>query len=735
MAFTDPGTFAHQSVARCVDAGSGPDAKPQQSSANSAARNRNDQLSAARVAAGLTQSDLAEALVAHIWQTTGKRCAIDADYVSRLERGLIGWPAKITRQALEVVLGTPVAALGLVNSRLGGARRNPLSAGASGGIDTEGVRGVAAAAVPGEGESGGDQVQPQRSDPAAQSGHAPGIAQNHPASRAQHSRQLGQRRRNLGVGRVNVKGVVRQGGDQAVTVPPGGGDGACGHVPLLNLAILAFLLQQRIQAQPATESRAVPGVHPGNHPGVPPGVSPFSSLAAPSGLGAHEFDHRRLAQEVDAMTVQIRGELAAYAREAAARRSSLPTECCDFPLPSAWSALPVPLLSRKDGPLMTRTTTGPTKAQPPASKTRKTLTVAALPLVALLGAGTAHGAPGQPGIAAPNPAQPALTAPATPPAVDPVQWVPEAQDVIPAPSRPRPQYQQPQVKPQIQTVIAPETDDSESEPVTEAAATVPALWQQGKFRFGTTTIDVPAGTDLTVVRKGQGYVDMAEWQIAAAYDAMGFSPAESDRRTAAAVTGAVTGVVAGATGVGVPAAVVGAVGGALIGGTIGGIAGAAIGTVIPVPVVGTVTSGVVGTAIGAAAGAAIGGAVIGGAGAVIGGAGAGAGGALIGDALGATDQAQAPTVEPLVELPAADPAPTYDAPAPAPAPVIPEPVIVQASAVVDQVVNQVTADPVGAQVVSSLRDAVAAMPPMPGPIADLASAAQAALGQPAPLAE
>ncbi|WP_280427900.1 helix-turn-helix domain-containing protein [Nocardia brasiliensis] len=717
MAFTDPGTLAHHPVARRVDAGSGHEAKPQQSSAKSTPRHRNDQLSAARVAAGLTQSDLAEALVAHILQTTGKRCAIDADYVSRLERGLIGWPAKVTRQALEVVLDTPVAALGLVNSRLGGSQRNPLSAGAS-----------------------GERVQPQRSSQPRHGGDepAPAPAPDQLGTRAHHARQLGPRRRNLGVGqaadRVHRRGGVAAHGDSAPLrghqVRPSGVDGACGHVPLLNLAILAYLLEQRIQAPTS--------VHPGNPLGVPPGVPPFPKPTAPSGLAAHEFDHRAPVQEVDAMTVQIRGELAAYAREAAAQRSSLRTECCYFPLPSTRLALPICPLSRKDGPPMATTTTDPTQAQPTesptsASKTRKTLTVAALPLAVLLGAGTAHGAPGQPGIAAPNPAQPALTAPPpapAAPAVDPVQWVPEAQDVIPAPSRPRPQYQQPQVKPQIQTVI--DTNDSESEPVTEAAATVPALWQQGKFRFGTATIDVPAGTDLAIVRKAQGYVDMAEWQIAAAYDAMGYSPAESDRRTATAVTGAVTGVVAGATGVGVPATVVGAVGGALIGGTIGGIAGAAIGTVIPVPVVGTVTSGVVGTAIGAAAGAAIGGAVLGGAGAVIGGVGAGAGGALIGDALGGTELTQAPTVEPLVELPAGDPAPAIDpAPAPAPAyvapaPVIPEQVIVQAGAVVDQV---------GAQVVSSLRDAVAAMPPMPGPIADLAASAQAVLSQPAPAAE
>ncbi|MGX1762616.1 helix-turn-helix domain-containing protein, partial [Streptomyces lydicus] len=319
MAFPDPGTFAHQVVARCADAGPGHEAPPRRSSPPSAGRSRNDQLSAARVAAGLTQSDLADALVAHVLQATGKRCAIDADYVSRLERGLIGWPAKVTRQALESVLGVPVAALGLVNSRLGGPRRNPLSAG------------VSAAGR-----------QPQRPGPPARSDRAPQITQDHPATRARHSRQLGPRRRNLGVGRANINGVAQQGdsathirrpqaqpSDQAATATPG--TTGCGHAPLLTLAILAQLLHQQIQAQAGTAEPRSVLPDPGIPPGIPPGVPPFSSPAAPSGLAAYESDRQKPAQEVDAMAVQHRAEQAACVREAA-RRSSLPIECCYPPM-------------------------------------------------------------------------------------------------------------------------------------------------------------------------------------------------------------------------------------------------------------------------------------------------------------------------------------------------------------------------------------------------------------------
>ncbi|GAB4590220.1 hypothetical protein Ntsu_80520 [Nocardia sp. IFM 10818] len=75
---------------------------------------------------------------------------------------------------------------------------------------------------------------------------------------------------------------------------------------------------------------------------------------------------------------------------------------------------------------------------------------------------------------------------------------------------------------------------------------------------------------------------------------------------------------------------------------------------MPVPVAGQVffvTTGVAGTAIGALAGAAIGAAVLGVPATVVGGAGAGVLGGAAGNALGGgTELAQAPTVEPLVEV-------------------------------------------------------------------------------------
>ncbi|WP_063044986.1 helix-turn-helix domain-containing protein [Nocardia pseudovaccinii] len=83
----------------------------------------NEQLTEARLALGWTQAELAAAVAEHILASTGKTTGIDADYVSRLERGLISWPTRATRCALEVLLGRTAWELGLVNRRLGGPRR------------------------------------------------------------------------------------------------------------------------------------------------------------------------------------------------------------------------------------------------------------------------------------------------------------------------------------------------------------------------------------------------------------------------------------------------------------------------------------------------------------------------------------------------------------------------------------------------------------------------------------
>lgn len=99
------------------------DAISRQSAGELCGRVGNEQLIEARLALGWTQAELATAVAEHILAGTGKTTGIDADYVSRLERGLISWPTKTTRCALEVLLGRTARELGLVNRRLGGPRR------------------------------------------------------------------------------------------------------------------------------------------------------------------------------------------------------------------------------------------------------------------------------------------------------------------------------------------------------------------------------------------------------------------------------------------------------------------------------------------------------------------------------------------------------------------------------------------------------------------------------------
>jgi transcriptional regulator with XRE-family HTH domain len=65
----------------------------------------NDRLAAARAAARLTQEALAELANAQVEQATGRAGAMDADYVSKLERGIHRWPGKHYRRALRDVLG------------------------------------------------------------------------------------------------------------------------------------------------------------------------------------------------------------------------------------------------------------------------------------------------------------------------------------------------------------------------------------------------------------------------------------------------------------------------------------------------------------------------------------------------------------------------------------------------------------------------------------------------------
>ncbi|MGQ0773639.1 MAG: hypothetical protein ACT4NY_04330 [Pseudonocardiales bacterium] len=62
----------------------------------------------------LTQAQVAEMVAEAVERATGRRCGIDADYVSKVERGEISWPGVDYRSAFRAVLGaTSDADLGL----------------------------------------------------------------------------------------------------------------------------------------------------------------------------------------------------------------------------------------------------------------------------------------------------------------------------------------------------------------------------------------------------------------------------------------------------------------------------------------------------------------------------------------------------------------------------------------------------------------------------------------------
>jgi transcriptional regulator with XRE-family HTH domain len=65
----------------------------------------NNRLLAARLAAGLTQEQLAELANRHVERDSGRPGAMVADYISKLERGIHTWPCKHYRRALRAVFG------------------------------------------------------------------------------------------------------------------------------------------------------------------------------------------------------------------------------------------------------------------------------------------------------------------------------------------------------------------------------------------------------------------------------------------------------------------------------------------------------------------------------------------------------------------------------------------------------------------------------------------------------
>jgi hypothetical protein len=65
-----------------------------------------------------SRADVAEAVNAWLWNATGKRHALDAHYLARLERGVARWPNAAYRSGLRHVLGAPDdAALGFTPPR------------------------------------------------------------------------------------------------------------------------------------------------------------------------------------------------------------------------------------------------------------------------------------------------------------------------------------------------------------------------------------------------------------------------------------------------------------------------------------------------------------------------------------------------------------------------------------------------------------------------------------------
>ncbi|MFD4268142.1 insoluble domain protein [Rhodococcus sp. NPDC058481] len=190
---------------------------------------------------------------------------------------------------------------------------------------------------------------------------------------------------------------------------------------------------------------------------------------------------------------------------------------------------------------------------------------------------------------------------------------------------------------------------------------------------------------------------LIEAEVSRGWRSVGIETDRADRLAAAQVGAGATGAIAGAAAAGVPAAVVGG----LIGGTIGGIQGAAVGAFIPLPPpLPEVTTGVAGTAAGAAIGAAVAGVPAAAIGAVVGGASAVA---------AVTPFAAGDKGEP-IEVEVND---------------IDQPAI---TAQTEQVLEQWESNPVGAQAVQGVRDAIEQAPAVDKQIRAQV-AAQPGLGQ------
>ena len=78
----------------------------------------NFKLRSKRLAAGITEGQVAEEVARLVAAQTGRELAIDGNYVSKLERGVITWPNRAYRQAFRTLYGAANdAELGFYPSR------------------------------------------------------------------------------------------------------------------------------------------------------------------------------------------------------------------------------------------------------------------------------------------------------------------------------------------------------------------------------------------------------------------------------------------------------------------------------------------------------------------------------------------------------------------------------------------------------------------------------------------
>lgn len=78
----------------------------------------NHMLRAKRLAAGITECQVAEEIARLVAVQAGRDLAIDGNYVSKLERGVITWPNRAYRQAFRTLFNvTSDADLGFYPSR------------------------------------------------------------------------------------------------------------------------------------------------------------------------------------------------------------------------------------------------------------------------------------------------------------------------------------------------------------------------------------------------------------------------------------------------------------------------------------------------------------------------------------------------------------------------------------------------------------------------------------------